>query len=53
LEHDVNDMLEKDKGRKIESAEDKLGKLDDKIDDLTLQREDAFKKLKELKGLID
>jgi chromosome segregation ATPase len=46
-------MLEKDKARKIESAEDKLNKLDDKIDDLKLQREDAFKKLAELKGLID
>mmetsp|Transcript_21886 Transcript_21886/g.33965 ORF Transcript_21886/g.33965 Transcript_21886/m.33965 type:complete len:500 (-) Transcript_21886:2632-4131(-) len=52
LDQEVNDMLEKDKGRKIEAAEDKLNSLDDKIGDLALKKEDALKKLAELKDLL-
>ena len=38
-------MLDKDKGNKINDAEDKLGALDDLIKDLGLNKNDALEKL--------
>lgn len=49
---DVENMLERDKGRKVDEAESLLNDLDDQIDDLALKREDLFKKLSEYKSLI-
>lgn len=49
---DVENMLERDKGRKVDEVEQMLNDLDDHIDDLSLKREDLFKKLNEYKGLI-
>lgn len=52
LEKDVDGMLEIDKTRKIEDGEGKLQDLNNKIDELNIAREDAFKKLNEYKNLI-
>lgn len=49
---DVENMLERDKGRKVDEAEKLLNDIDDQIDDLALKREDLYKKLGEYKSLI-
>jgi hypothetical protein len=45
LERDVMKMLDKDKGNKINDAEDKLGALEDLINDLGRNKNDALEKL--------
>lgn len=52
LEKDVMDMLEKDKGNKINDTEDKLGALDDLIKDMGKNKNDALDKLAQLKDAI-
>lgn len=52
LERDVEDMLKKNKRKKIDDAVKKLAKLDKGIDDLLMNSEVCFKKLNELKGLL-
>ena len=49
---DVENMLERDKGRKVDEAESLLNDLDDQIDDLAQKRDDLYKKLGEYKNLI-
>lgn len=50
--NDVDNMLERDKGRKIDEAEQGINNLDDQIEDLDLKREDLYKKMGDYKQLI-
>ena len=53
LERDVDSMLKRNKRRKIDAASQKLARLDASIDDLMGDTTSAFKKLDELKDLLE
>jgi predicted transcriptional regulator len=53
LDRAVGYMLDKDKGNKINDAEDKLGALEDLLQDLIKNKNNALEKLSNLKNSVN